>query len=50
MYNTGHSGKSQGRIYSCGSPGEIKMWRPLLVTTNVGCDKYFLFVFISYNN
>jgi hypothetical protein len=26
----------QGRIYSCGGPGAIEMWRPLSVTANLG--------------
>jgi hypothetical protein len=24
-------GKLQGQIYSCGGPGAIKMWRPLII-------------------
>jgi hypothetical protein len=36
---------SQGRIYSC---GEIKMWRPLSIKTNLGYDNYIFFL-TSYN-
>jgi hypothetical protein len=37
----------QGRIYSCGVPGEIKIWRPLSVTTYLGYDNFFV---TSYGN
>jgi hypothetical protein len=48
-YNASYSGKTlpelgrklQGRIYSFGCPGEIKMWRPLSATTNFGYDISF---------
>jgi hypothetical protein len=29
-----------GRIYDCGGPGAIKMWRPLLVTTYLTYDSF----------
>lgn len=39
----------QCRIYICGGPGIIKMWRFVSVTTNLIQIYYFLFR-ISYNN
>jgi hypothetical protein len=38
----------QGRIYICGGPGAIKMWRSLSVKTNLGYGTYFI-VLIYYN-
>jgi hypothetical protein len=42
----------QGRIYSFWGSGEIKIWRPLSVTTNVGYDSSLFGggVFFSHNN
>jgi hypothetical protein len=38
--------QNQGRVYSCGGPEVIKIFRSLSVTTNLGNDSHFLFLFL----
>jgi hypothetical protein len=39
----------QGRIYICGIPGRVKMWRPLSRTVKLCHDSHFLFLFVIVN-